>query len=217
MGGNGELPQPQLNEKSVVLPAKLFHRCLVRRQFLLEERLDFLLPQLERHHAHPPAGQPPHPLGQVEAVVVEPIRHFLLPAERLAAGQQHQLPGTGATKHLRLEQGRTQHGRLAKRRFRDRRLVAAWLPRDEHFTQRHRLGLGPRLPAALAVLHLANTLACFPGALGIGAQAARYVRMLHRELHPKRDRLGAEQPLLHAQRLGVRVAPLLRRAMHQAQ
>ena len=211
------MTQSQLDKQLVVLPAKLLHRRLVCRQFLLEERLDFLLPKSQRYHAHSPTGQPAHPLGQVEPLVVELVRHLLLPAIRLPGRQQGQLTGAGSPQHVRLHQRRSKHRRLAKRLLLFRRPFAAWFFRDEHLVERHRHGLGPGLPPASAVEHLADSPAGFPGALRVGDQAARHVRMFHCKLHAKQNRLGAEQPLLHADRLDVRVTPLLRRAVHQAQ
>ena len=56
-----------------------------------------------------------------------------------------------------------------------------------------------------------------PGALGIGAQSARHLRMLERFLDAKKDRFAGEETLLHADRGAEGIDALLGRHRHDAQ
>ena len=70
-------------------------------------------------------------------------------------------------------------------------------------------GYGSHSPAA--VEHFADALADVAGALGIGLQAARDIRMFQRFLDAEENRLGGEQAFLGADGFGERIAALLRR------
>ena len=161
-------------------------RCVVFLQFFLQQRLDFFAPQFHGDHPFVPAGHAPHPLGQVEQLVVQFIGNLLFPTERLTVVQQHQFPGAGPAQHIRLHQGGPQHRRLAKRRLR------IFLGRYKNILQQLPGGAWPSLPFASAIAHLADLFSGFPRPFGVRAQTARGIGVFSRKLHPEQNRLGGE-------------------------
>ena len=89
--------------------------------------------------------------------------------------------------------------------------------RRDNLTQRPRHRLAHRFPLAAAVLHFADALADVAGALGVGAEAARDVRVTQRFLDAEEDRFGGEEAFLGADGLAEGVAALLGGDGHQAE
>ena len=199
---------------------KLDDGRLLLRQLLLHQRDNLLFPNRQRHLAPVPIGQAPDPFGEQDAVLAEAVGDGEGAAVGLAVlvfGQDAERAGAD----LFEGGGEGEDGRL---RMRDC-VSEAWrcclarniATRNATSLHRHAHRLAHRLPLAPAVLHLADALADVAGALGVGAQAARDIRVAQGFLDAEDDGLGGEEPFLGAHGLAEGVAAMLGGGGHDAE